>query len=254
MLAASLLCALQPAASQAAGAATSVKLTARLIPEQLGRSSTIEFGFRLGGPHGSIPPPVSHITLSYPAHFGIITSGLGVANCPETVLQELGPDGCPSRSLMGYGVATAEIQVATERIQELATTAIFMAPFANGNIVLELYVNSETPVSSERIFPGLILPATPPYGGELVITVPLLHSFPEGPYVALTTFRSTIGPLGITYYDHLHGRYVPYNPQGIVLPQHCPTHGFPFAATFDFIDHTHTIAHTNVPCPRHKQR
>jgi hypothetical protein len=236
-------------ASGTASAAQLARLEVGLVPEQLGQGTTIEFGFDIVAIGGGVPSPVTQIDLRYPKHTGIVTSGLGVASCTTTVLSELGPEGCPSRSLMGYGTATAEVQVGAEIIEELATTAVFMAPLAEGNINLAFSVDGETPLAADLLFPGLLLAAAAPYGGDLAITVPLLESFPEGPDVALVKLRSTIGPLGVTYYEHIHHRFVPYQPSGIILPSHCPSHGFPFAATFTFADGSHTRSRATVPCP-----
>jgi hypothetical protein len=235
-------------------AAQSARLEVRLVPEQLGHGTTIEFGFDIVAIGGGVPSPVTQIDLRYPKRLGIVTSGIGVASCTTTLLSELGPTSCPSRSLMGYGTATAEVQVGAEIIEELATTAVFMAPLAEGNINLSFYVNGETPLAADLLFPGLLLPAAPPYGGDLAITVPLLESFPDGPDVALVKLRSTIGPLGVTYYERIHHKFVPYQPSGIILPTQCPSHGFPFAATFTFADGSHTTSRATVPCPHAPRR
>jgi hypothetical protein len=244
-LAAGALC-VAPATSQAA---PSTKLHVALVPEQLGHGTTIKFSLHVAEPNGSVPPPVTKLALSYPADFGIVTSGLGLATCTAIVLEIVGPRGCPSQSLMGYGTATGEIPVGSEVIQESATTAIFMAPFQNGDIALQFFLNAHEPISVERIFPGLLLPAPAPFGGDLTITVPLIGSFAEGPDASLVTLQSTIGPLGITYYDHTHHEFVPYHPNGILLPRHCPRGGFPFKATLTFTEDTKTTSHFAVPCP-----
>ena len=239
------------AAAPAAGWATQVsRLEVALLPERLGQGTTIKFGFRIAKIGGGVPSPVTRIELRYPKHVGIITSGLGIASCTHKLLEALGAEGCPSRSLMGYGTATAEVQIGSEAVQELATTAIFMAPLAEGNINLQFLVSGYTPLAAQLIFPGLLLPAARPYGGNLAITVPLLESFPGGPDVSLVKLRSTIGPLGVTYYERIHGKFVPYQPSGITLPSRCPKRGFPFAVTFTFADGTRTTSHASVSCPR----
>jgi hypothetical protein len=251
LLAAAVAVALGAAVPATSQASPSARLEVALVPEQLGRDTTIEFGFRIQGPHGTVPPPVTKIALSYPAGFGIVTSGLGLQSCRETSLEEVGVEGCPSQSLMGYGTATGDIQIGPEVIEESGATAVFMAPFQNGDIALQFYLNAEDPLAAQLIFPGLLLPARAPFGGDLTITVPLIESFPDGPDVALVRLRSTIGPLGITYYDRIHGKFVPYHPNGILLPRRCPRGGFPFAAAFTFAAGAETTAHAAVPCPRH---
>jgi hypothetical protein len=241
------LFAAMPASSRAG---PSVKLEVSLVPEQLGHGTTIEFGFRVTGPQGSVPPPVTKIALSYPADFGIVTSGLGLATCTASLLEIIGPNGCPSQSLMGYGTATGDAQIGSEVLEESAVTAIYMAPFENGDIALQFFLNAETPLAVERIFPGLLLPAPAPFGGDLAINVPPIGTFNEGPDVSLVRLRSTIGPLGITYYDHTHHEFVPYHPNGILLPRHCPRHGFPFKATLTFAEGTKMTSRFAVACPR----
>jgi hypothetical protein len=235
-------------------AAQSARLEVSLTPEHLGQGTTVEFGFDIAAIGGGVPSPVTQIDLRYPKHLGIATGGLGIASCTTTFLSELGPEGCPSQSLMGYGTATAEIQGVAEIIEERAITAVFMAPLAKGNINLAFYVNGKTPLAAYLLFPGLLLPAAPPYGGDLAITVPLLESFPNGPDVALVKLRSTIGPLGVTYYEHIHHEFVPYQPSGIILPSSCPSHGFPFAVSFAFADGSHTTSRATVPCPHAPRR
>jgi hypothetical protein len=238
------------AAPATSPAATSAKLEVSLQPEELGRGTTIDFGFRLAGPGGTVPPPVTRIALYYPANFGIITSDLGTASCTTAVLEVTGPEGCPSKALMGYGTATGEVQVGSQLVEEAATTSIFMAPFQNGDIALQFFLRAQTPLQGEWVFRGRLTSARAPFGGALTISVPLIASFAEGPDVALVKLRSTIGPLGVTYYDHIDGKFVPYQPSGILLPRDCPRGGFPFAARFTFAGGTHIIARQRVPCPR----
>ena len=244
------LAAALPAVAHADTPEASAALHVSLVPEQLGGGTTIKFGFVLTGPHGGLPPPVTALSLLYPYGFGIVTSGLGLASCTTTALEALGASGCPSRSLMGFGTATGAIEVGHEVVDEEALTAVFMAPFDNGEIALLFFLDAYSPLLAERIFNGRLQPTRAPFGGALTIAVPLMESFPKGPDVALVRLRSTIGPLGITYYNRIHGKFVPYRPSGIVLPHHCPKGGFPFAARFTFADGGELTAHATVRCPR----
>jgi hypothetical protein len=244
--------ALLSAVSRADAREASATLQVALVPERLGQGTTIKFGFALTGPHGTreLPPPVTALSLLYPRGFGFVTSGLGLASCTANELETHGPNGCPSRSLMGYGTATGAIEVGHEIIDEEALTAVYMAPFANGEIALLFDLEAYSPLSDDLIFDGRLLPARAPYGGSLTIAIPLIESFPGGPNVALRRLRSTIGPLGITYYSHIRGKFVPYHPNGIVLPHRCPPGGFPFAARFTFADGGLLTARAIVHCPR----
>jgi hypothetical protein len=232
-----------------ASAVQKAQLEVGLTPERLGQGTTIEFGFRVSKVGGGVPSPVTRIELRYPKHIGIVASGLGLASCTKALLETFGGESCPSRSLMGLGTATAEVQVGEELVEEAATTGIYMAPLSGDGINLQFFVNGETPLAAELVFPGRLLPARLPYGGNLEIRVPLLESFPQGPYVSLVRLRSTIGPRGVTYYERLHGKFVPYQPPGITLPERCPRGGFPFALTFSFADGTTATTRERVPCP-----
>jgi hypothetical protein len=237
------------AGAGAAESAPVAHLHVGLVPEELGKGTTIEFGFTITGTGGGVPPPLTRMELRYPDHVGIVTSGLGIASCTQAVLEEEGVTGCPSRSLMGYGEATGEAVLDGELLEESGQTAIFMAPLANGQINLEFYVNGEMSPEDQLIFPGVLTTASPPYGGDLVITVPLLPTSREGPDIALARLHSTIGPLGVTYYARVHRQFVPYQPSGIILPPSCPRGGFPFAVSFAFANDMNTTSHDYVRCP-----
>jgi hypothetical protein len=234
----------------AAGAAQTVRLTAALTPERLGAGTTIEFGFTVSTTTGRVPSPLTGLELLYPANLGLATSGLGLATCTTPTIEALGAAGCPSDSQMGYGQTLVEVPFGPEVLQETATTKIYMAHLNHGHLGLIFYANGEEPVDAQIVFPGLVLPASQPYGGDLATTIPLVPTLPGAPDAAVVELSSTIGPEHLTYYELLHGRYHPYHPRGIILPRTCPPAGFQFAARFTFQDTTHASAHTTVPCPR----
>jgi hypothetical protein len=150
---------------------------------------------------------------------------------------------------MGHGTAVAEIPVGTEISEETAHVTIVRTTEHNQHLALLIYAEGETPVSTEIVFPGSILPATAPFGGRLDMSVPLVPGLPGGPDVAIVRFHSTLGPLHLLYTERIHGRTVKYKPKGIPLPNHCPPDGFAFAAKFRFMDDSQTMARTTVPCP-----
>ncbi|HTB70395.1 MAG TPA: hypothetical protein VK707_05400, partial [Solirubrobacteraceae bacterium] len=97
---------------------------------------------------------------------------------------------------------------------------------------------------------GLLTSSAPPYGGRIDIAVPLIESFPEAPDVSLVQLHLVIGPRGLTYYEHVAGKLVPYKPKGLTLPNRCPRGGYPFALELSFLDGSHAGDATNVPCAR----
>ncbi len=232
-----------------AHATPTAKLHVAFIPERLGQSTTLEFNAQIAVPNGRVPPPLTELDVRYPGSLGIAVGELGLTTCSKKRLEALGAEGCPADSRMGEGNATAEIPIGPETIQETAKVAILRAPEQEGHLALLLYATGETPVFAQIAFPGLLLSSPPPYGASIHINVPLVPSLPDGPDVAVVRIHATLGPLGLTYYEHVHGKRVAYKPKGILLPHKCPRSGFAFSATFAFLNASHTTSNTSVPCP-----
>jgi hypothetical protein len=233
-----------------ARAAPSVSLTATLTPERLGHGTTLGFGFDIATPPGHVPPPLTQLSVLYPANIGIALSGVGIATCTAVTLEIFGPEGCPADSRMGFGSALAEIPIGPEIVQENGEISVVRAPTQNGHFAILVYAKGVRPVDARIVFPGLLLGAPSPFGGLIRMAVPLVPSVPEAPDVAVVHVQTTIGPSHLTYYERVHGKLVAYNPQGILLPNRCPRGGFQFGATFSFLDGSRASAHTAVPCPR----
>ncbi len=234
-----------------AGATASphVTLHAALTPERLGGGTTIHFGFEVArGPE--LPAPLVKVSLRLPRHLGIAASGLGLATCTAKTLEIIGPAGCSTNAVMGYGSALVQVPFGPEVVQEISRTTIFMAPRQHGHFSLLFYSDGEDPVAAALVFPGTLLPASAPYGGTLETALPLVPTLPDAADAAITRLTSTIGPAGITYYEYARGRWIPYRPNGILLPKQCPHRGFPFLADFTFADGTHARAVATVACPR----
>ena len=235
----------------AADATQSVRLSATLTPEHLGQGTTIGFSFQIEAPAGEIPAPLTGINLRYPENLGVATSGLGLATCSVARVEAFGPRHCPADSVMGIGNAIAEFPIGPKIARESAPVSIFRAPDENGQIALLLYVTAMNPVGVQISTTQPAAARPPPFGGSVQIGVPLVPSFPDSPYVAVVQLTATLGPLGITYYERVHGRTVAYHPRGLLLPDSCPHGGFPFAAELGFADGSTTSARTAVPCPSH---
>jgi hypothetical protein len=245
VVAAAFIC-IGPSAAQAT---ESLRLSVGLHPEQLGQRTTVSFNFDIASTTARVPPPLTGVSLRYPGDIGIALSGLGLATCPATTLEALGPKGCPAEAHMGYGNVLAEIPIAGEVITEHATLAVLRAPATEGHLSLLFYADGREPVDAQIVFTGALLPAEPPFGGLLSINVPLVPSVPEAPDVAVAEIHGTLGPEHLTYYRRAGDGFVPYDPQGVLLPKHCPPGGFPFAAELGFLDGTRTRAEAVVRCP-----
>src|SRR6185312_10983226 len=57
--------------SGTAHAATSAKLHASFIPEQLGHSTTLEFNAQIAPSKGRVPPPLTELDVRYPGSLGV---------------------------------------------------------------------------------------------------------------------------------------------------------------------------------------
>lgn len=240
------------AASAPAHAADSAHLRVKLLPEHLGATTTIQFNVQVAagpGSDGAIPAPLTELDLAYPEGFGIGTSGLGVESCAPAALRSAGPSACPPDSRMGHGSAVVEVPFGAQTIAERAGVQMFMAPVQQEQVRMLFYAAGKSPVISQIVLPAVLATASPPLGGALDTELPLVSSFPAAPYVSVLRFGSTLGPLGLTYYERVHGRAVAYRPRGIVLPKRCPSGGFPFAAKLGFSDGSKITARTRVPCP-----
>jgi hypothetical protein len=235
--------------SSAAQATESLKLSVGLHPEHLGQGTTIDFDFEIASTTGLVPPPLTEVYLRYPGDLGIALSGVGLANCSARTLEVVGPGGCPAEAHMGYGSVLADIAIEGEVIREHAALAVLRAPAHEGHLSLLFYADGEEPVNAQIVFTGALLAAEAPFGGLLNINVPLVPSVPGAPDVAVAQIHGTLGPEHLTYYRHIGHGFVPYDPQGILLPKHCPRGGFPFAAELGFLDGSQTTAQAVVPCP-----
>jgi hypothetical protein len=248
---ASILCAIALACSccASASAAPAVKLEATFTPERLGAGTTVHVGFQIAARAGQAPSPVTGIQLRYPHGLGLASSDLGLETCAPTLLEVSGLTACPTDSLMGRGSAVVEVPSRTDSVLEQARVTLVSGPVQNGHLDLLYFVSGDLPVLARLVFPGLVLPTSLPFGGNLETKLPLVQSVPEGPDVALTQMQTTIGPSGITYTERVKGRLISFHPKGILLPSSCPNGGFPFAVRLSFQDGASARAGTRVPCP-----
>jgi hypothetical protein len=235
-----------PAASASVERAT---LHASFNPNRLGVPTTITFGFHIGTSEGVAPPPMAGLDLQMPAGMNYTTTTLGLATCQPHALLASGLAGCPANSRLGYGTALVEVPFGTGAGHEIPELQAVMGPSATGNLVVLFYANGLFPVSAQLTFHGEVLPDNGAYGSQLSTQVPLVTSVPGGPDVSIVNVETTIGPQHLTYYRHLRGRKVAFKPRGVSVPEHCPRHGFPFAAHFTFVDGSEATATTAVPCP-----
>jgi hypothetical protein len=237
-----------------AEAAPMAKLSASFIPERLGGTTTLEFAFAFTPPAGQVPPPLTQIQLRYPDNLGLGLSGLGLATCAPKALEASGPSGCPPDSVMGYGAAITGIVLGSTIISESAPITILRTENQGGHIAVLFSAEGTTPVDTRILFPGILLPAPSPFGGQVSVGIPLVPTLPGAPYISVISLRATIGPKKVTYYENAGGRTLAYTPKGILLPKTCPPRGFPFSAQFGFNDGSTARARSAIACPAQAAR
>lgn len=247
------------ASARASQVTEQATLHASFTPDRLEASTTIAFGFHVQTTTGLAPPPMTSVVLHMPAGMNYTLTTLGLAICQPAVLQSKGVTGCPPNSRLGSGNALVEVPFGTGSGHEIPEIqAVSGPPTSGGDMVVLFYANGQTPVFAQLVFDGEVLPDSSPFGTKLSTSVPLIPSVPNGPDVSIIEVNATIGPSGLTYYKHVHGRLVAFHPLGIGVPERCPRGGFPFSATFTFQDGSQTSASTTVPCPpplsRHARR
>lgn len=241
-----LICGCLAGSAQAAQTAT---LQASFIPNRLGASTTIGFGFKIASTTGGLPSPLTHLSLRLPKGMNYVTTTLGLAICRPEALVAKGLSGCSPNSRLGFGSAYVEVPFGQGAGHEIPDIQALMGPPHEGNIVILFYADGRAPVYAQIVFQGELLPGSGPFGGSLDAAIPLIPSVTNGPPVSIIDVKSTIGPDHLTYYKKVHGKTVGYHPQGISVPTTCPKGGFPFSADFSFLDGSTVTATHNVPCP-----
>jgi hypothetical protein len=232
-----------------------VELKVRFKPDRLSTSTTIKTDFHIRTTTGGVPPPLLNVDLALPAGMGLATTELGLSTCSTKALEVLGVVGCSPNAVMGFGEGVGDVAFGPEIIHQAAPITILMGEPLDEHTSLLFYVNAQTPVSAQLIFPTVLLPGDgPDSAGQLDTTVPLTPTLPGAEYVSVVNVRTSFGPEGLTYIKHVRGRVVSFTPKGFVTPSTCPKGGFPFRGTFTFQDGSVVSSRAAVPCPRGGKR
>lgn len=236
---------LLPASACGAGGS---RLQASFSPDRLGAGTTITLAVRVGQPSGGAST-LARVGLSLPAGVTAGFNALGIATCVPATLEQAGPDGCSPNSLLGRGSAVVSVPIGAEAVFERVSMSIFMAPASEGHTTMEFYARGTSPVISQLVFQGRLLGAGAPFGGEIDTTIPPIAGLPEAPAPSLVSMQVQIDPKDLRYYKRVHGILVAYAPAGFDVPTRCPKGGFPFAATFTFVNGRSETVESRAPCP-----
>jgi hypothetical protein len=194
---------------------------------------------RYAGGDSGVPSPVRRSVLRFPAGLGIEIPHL--RSCSPGRLRALGPSGCPAQSLLGHGSALAEAQAGSQIIAEHISLWLFLGPFHNLEPTLEILGQGYTPFDERVVLTGTVLPDNPPYGEDLILSVPRIPTLPLEPDASILTMSLTVGA---------RKPRDPRNANTVVVPPHCPSGGFPFASEFTYADGSSGSALSTAPCPR----
>jgi hypothetical protein len=227
----------------AAAPAVTFKATAVPIPgfpgtgNILGAGAEVETEATISGTeYGGFPSPLVLLTIDSPAGTRVDSSGF--ATCTQTVLEADGPQGCPKKSSVGpVGEGLGIVSFGDEQVREKVSIQGFFAP---GNTLL-FFVDGTTPTSLEIIEKAHWVNASPPFGPEAIVELPLVETVPGALDASILSFKVTIGAA------YKKGKKtISY----ITLPNKCPRAGVQIKAEFKFDSGESATATYKPPCPK----
>jgi hypothetical protein len=231
-----IICTSHAAIAQAQVSAT---IKSSLSPDRLGAKGALVVTIRYAGGESGVPSPVRRSVLRFPAGLGIEIPHL--RSCPIARLRAHGASGCSTQSLLGQGHALAEAQAGSQIITEDISLWLFLGPFHNLEPTFEILGQGYTPFDEQVVLTGTVLPDNPPYGEDLVLSVPPIPTLPLEPDASIVSMTLAVGTSKPRH---------PRDANTVVVPTSCPAGGFPFAADFAYADGSNGSAHSAAPCPR----
>jgi hypothetical protein len=239
------LVALVLASTASATPTATFKLKAIPIPgfagtgDILGAGAEVEVEVTISGTeYGGFPSPLTGINLYGPS--GVKVTPTGFATCAPSVLEASGAAGCPKRSSAGPpGVGYGVVSFGGDAVPEKVSIQGFFA--TGGGLIF--YVEGTTPASFQYLEKAQWVMASPPYGPEVMVEVPLVETVPGANDASVTSFNVKVGAA------YRRGKQtVSY----ITQPKRCPRGGFPVKLELKFLSgETVTLAYA-VPCPKHR--
>jgi hypothetical protein len=231
-----------------ASAAPTLTLVSKAVPipgfpgtgNHLGAGTADELNVTIHGTEaqGGVPSQVVGVKTWLPK--GTVLHPQGFTVCQPSVLENLGPSGCPKKSQASpVGSVKAVDPIGGELVREEGTLQGFFAPGGQ----LQFYNNDAAPISAQLIVStGHYISSAAPYGPEFVGSVNLVNSVPGAPPVSSEGFNIKVGA---AYKSH--GKTVYYGR----VPRTCPKGGFPFKIELNFLSGESASATYSAPCPKH---
>jgi hypothetical protein len=225
--------------STSAGSASgTARISASFNPDRLSARGalTVTIDFPVGA--AGDPAPLRRSVLRLPAGLGVQIPHL--RSCAPGRLHLLGKRGCPAQSRLGVGRALAQAQLGSSVLAESVSLWVFLGPLRNLQPTFEVLAQGYTPFDERVVLSGTVLPDDPPYGEDLVLSVPAIPTLPLEAEASIVSMSLTIGS----------SQNSAQEPNGTIEPAHCPAGGFPFAAQFLYADGFTQDTSTLLPCPR----
>jgi hypothetical protein len=208
-------------------------------PDRLHAKGALTISIHFAGGEFGVPSPVRRSVVKFPAGLSLDIPTL--RSCSAARLRARGAGGCPPQSKLGGGHALLEGHAGSQLITESITLGIFLGPLQNFQPTFELLGEGYTPLHERVVLGGTVIPARAPYGEELVIDIPPIHTLPLEPDASIATLTLTVGT---------SSHRPAHDANTVVVPGSCPAGGFPFAAEFTYADASSGSALATVLCPR----
>ena len=216
---------------------TSAAIAPSLSSHRPGAKAALTFTVAYIGGEFDVPSPVRGSVLQFPA--GLTLEIPSLRSCSAARLLARGPRGCPAQSELGRGHALAEVRTGDQITTETVELWIFLGPLRTDDPTVEILGRGVSPAEAQVVVTGTVLPASPPYGEEIVIPVPPIPTLPLEPDASTASFSLTIGA---------SRRYPTRSADSVLVPSSCPAGGLPFAAEFTYADGSRDSATATVPC------
>jgi hypothetical protein len=213
-------------------------IAASFQPDKLGATGALTVTIDLTRGAVGVPPPLRSSILRLPTGLGIEIPHL--QSCEPVRLRLLGARGCPAQSRLGVGRALVRAPLGSQPLEESVSLWVFLGPLHDLQPTFEMLAQGHTPFDERVVLSGTVLPDNPPYGEDLVLSVPAIPTLPLEPAASIASMSLTIGS----------SRRSAHESNTAVEPSHCPPGGFPFAAELTYADGSTQDASATTPCPR----
>jgi hypothetical protein len=233
-----LACSLPARAAPATSSQAPAAIAASFDPDRLGAMGALTVAIDLTGGTLSEAPPLRRVVLRLPAGLGVEVPHL--RSCAPGRLQLLGARGCPAQSRLGVGHALVQAPLGSQLLGESVSLWVFLGPLRNLQPTFEILAQGYTPFDERQVFDGTVQPDQPPYGEDLVLSIPPIPTLALEPGASIASMSLTIGS----------SRGSARESNTTIEPKRCPRGGFPFAAELTYANGSIQDLDTATSCPR----